>query len=78
METIFDWLSVLFFGCLSVTFLQRSVKRHTFDDPIWTYLPPVIACVSANWLGNEGYTVTAFGVLGIGVLFALKFIWRKL
>jgi len=55
MQTVFDWLSVLLFGVLALTFLQRSVKRPTFSDPILSYIPVCIGCVLGNWLGNNGY-----------------------
>jgi hypothetical protein len=62
METIYDWVTMAVFAGLIILFLQRS----TMDDPpdtIWHYMPPSIGCAVANYVGNEGYGVAAFGIL---------------
>lgn len=69
MQTIFDWLSVILFGLIALTFLQRSVKRPQFHDPILGYLPPTLGCVLSNWLGNNKYELTACFVLIISVVY---------
>lgn len=62
MQTIYDWLTMAAFAGLIVLFLQRSNMDEP-PDKIWQYLPPAVCCAAANYFGNEGYTVVAFGIL---------------
>ena len=71
METIFDWITVLLFAGLITLFLQRSSMEEP-PDTVWQYLPPAIACAVVNYLGNEGYTVAAIGVLALAIGYVFK------
>lgn len=62
MQTVYDWLTVAVFSGLIVLFLQRSSLEQPTDS-IWHYLPPALGCAVANYLGNEGYSLPAVGVL---------------
>lgn len=64
MKTIFDWLAVLLFCAIALTYLHRSlVPQSRRSDRLLGYLPPVLGCVAANWLGNEGFALAAYPVL---------------
>lgn len=62
MNTLYDWLTVAFFGGLIVLFLQRS-SQETHTDHLWQYLPPALGCAVANYFGNQGYGIVAMTVL---------------
>lgn len=66
MKTIFDLLTVGMFAGLIVLFLQRSVDQpedQPYADHLWQYLVAGAGCATANWLGNEGYTLPAVAVI---------------
>ena len=69
MQTLFDWLSVLLFALIALTYLQRSLIRTNYPDPVWRYIPPVAGCVTGNWLGNNGHPAFAIILLLTSVLF---------
>ena len=73
METAFDWISVLLFAGIALTFLQRSVKPPNFPDPALSYLPPTLGCAVGNWFGNEGYPLIAMTILVAAVGWFLHF-----
>lgn len=54
MQTIFDWMTVAVFAAVTVLFLQRSIGPARADDSVLRYVPPVMMCAVANWLGNAG------------------------
>lgn len=62
METVYDWVTVAVFAGLAVLFLQRSSEDEP-RDKIVHYLPPAIGCAVSNYLGNEGFTLPAVGLL---------------
>ena len=55
MQTLFDWLAIILFCAIAVTFLQRSVSPSARPDPIYHYIPPAIGCALANGMGNAGF-----------------------
>ncbi|UVI39072.1 XrtV sorting system accessory protein [Qipengyuania spongiae] len=64
MKTIFDWLAVLLFCAIALTYLHRSLApRSLRSDHMLAYLPPVLGCVAANWLGNDGAAIAAYALL---------------
>lgn len=71
MKTVFDWLTVAIFAGLAVVYLQRSLGARPAHDAVWKYLPPAIACMAANHLGNEGVSLIAT----ILMVVALAYIW---
>lgn len=70
MQTIFDWLTIAAFAALVILFLQRSTQDEIVDS-IWQYAPPSIACMAANWLGNNGYVFPALAVLAAGIAYVI-------
>lgn len=68
METIFDWATVAVFAGIAVLFLQRSIGPPRKKDGMIRYVPPVLLCAVANWLGNEGHAIwaTVLVILAIG------------
>lgn len=71
MKTIFDWLTVAIFAGLAVVYLQRSAGARPAHDAVWKYLPPAIACMAANEVGNAGWSLAATTVM----VAALAYIW---
>ena len=69
METAWDWLTVLLFGFIAALYLQRSSLPPPRSDRSIDYLPPVLGCAFANWLGNEGHQIAAAAVLAGAVLY---------
>lgn len=66
MKTIFDLLTVGIFAGLIVLFLQRSVDQPEdvpYSDHLWQYLAAGAGCALANYLGNEGYSLAAVGLI---------------
>ena len=70
MQTVYDWASLLLFGAIAWIYLQRSLHRPKFADPVINYIPPTLGCVLANWLGNNGYALGAVGVLMASALYS--------
>lgn len=70
MQTIYDWLSVILFCGLALTFLERSL-RPIKGDSMLRYIPPAAGCALGNWLGNSGYTVAAAAVLASVLVYYL-------
>ncbi len=62
METVYDWTSLLLFAGLVVLMLHRS-QMDPPPDSLWAYLPPAIACATANQLGNGGQDALAIILL---------------
>jgi hypothetical protein len=74
LETVHDWVTVGIFAGLVVLFLQRSSEEEP-RDKLYQYFPPAIGCAVANYFGNEGYGLVAFGIIGAVVayiIFVLK------
>lgn len=71
MSTIYDWLTVAIFAGLAVVFLQRSIGERPAHDTVIKYLPPSLACMGANYVGNEGMAIPAV----ILMVAALVYIW---
>lgn len=74
MQTIYDWLSVLLFGAIALTYLQRSLKAPSFPDKAINYLPPTVGCALSNWLGNEGHSIAAIVTLIVSAAWFVHFI----
>lgn len=74
MQTIHDWLSMALFCLIALTFLQRSLHKPPFPDPMIRYIPPAAGCALANWLGNEGYGLPAIATLAL----AAGYYWHVL
>lgn len=66
METVWDWVTIFIFAGLVTLMLQRS-SDDTPKDKLWQYLPAVLACAAANYLGNEGVIWAAIAIL-VGVM----------
>ena len=62
METVWDWLTIFIFAGLVTLMLQRS-SEETPKDKLWQYMPAVLACAVANYLGNEGVVWAAVAIL---------------
>lgn len=77
MSTVFDWLTVAIFAVLAVIYLQRSVGNRPAHDAVWKYLPPAVACVTANQVGNAGWGVPAV-MLMVGAMAYVWFVIRPL
>jgi uncharacterized membrane protein YhaH (DUF805 family) len=77
MTTVFDWLTVAIFAGLAVVYLQRSVGARPAHDAVWKYLPPAMACMIANQVGNAGWSLPAT-VLMVAVLAYVWFVIRPL
>lgn len=71
MNTVFDWLTVAIFAVLAVIYLQRSVGARPAHDAVWKYLPPAIVCVTANQVGNAGWSLPAATLM----FAAIAYIW---
>jgi hypothetical protein len=71
MSTVFDWLTVAIFAVLAVIYLQRSVGTRPAHDAVWKYLPPAVACVTANQVGNAGWGVAAVVLMVV----AMAYVW---
>ncbi len=71
MTTVFDWLTVAIFAVLAVIYLQRSAGTRPAHDAVWKYLPPAVACVAANQIGNADWTLLATLLM----FAALAYIW---
>ncbi|MET0362121.1 MAG: XrtV sorting system accessory protein [Sphingobium sp.] len=71
MKTVYDWLTVCIFAGLAVVYLQRSIGTRPHYDAVWKYVPPAIACMVANHVGNDGWSLMA-----TTLMFAtLAYIW---
>lgn len=78
MKTVYDWVTLTLFCLLALVFLQRSAGPSMPGDPVIRYLPPALACMAANALGNAGHDLAAIAVLAVTVgymAFVLK-PWR--
>lgn len=62
MQTVYDWITVAIFAGLIVLFLQRSTAEVQTDH-LSQYIPPMLGCAFANWLGNKGEDLFAIPVL---------------
>jgi len=76
MQTVFDWVTIGLFAGLIVLFLQRSVGQKQGDedvvepqDSILHYLAPSIGLAVANYLGNEGYALAAWLLIGAACVY---------
>jgi len=74
METVYDWVTVAVFAGLAVLFLQRSSEEEP-QDKILHYLPPAAGCAVSNYLGNEGFTLPAVGLL-VAVMAYIHFVLK--
>jgi hypothetical protein len=74
LETVYDWVTVAVFGGLAVLFLQRSSEDEP-RDKITHYIPPAVGCAVSNFLGNEGYTIPAVGLL-VAVMAYIQFVLK--
>jgi hypothetical protein len=74
METVYDWVTVAVFAGLAVLFLQRSSEEQP-RDKIVHYLPPAAGCGVSNYLGNEGFTLPAVGLL-VAVMAYIYFVLK--
>lgn len=74
METVYDWVTVAVFGALAVLFLQRSSEDQP-RDKIIHYIPPALGCAVSNYLGNEGFTLPAVGIL-VAVMAYIQFVLK--
>lgn len=63
VKTIYDWTTLALFCALALLFLQRSVGPAVPSDRAILYLPPALACMAANGLGNAGYNAASFAVI---------------
>lgn len=72
METVYDWATLALFCALALLFLERSMGKAVPNDRAILYLPPALACMAANGLGNAGYDAVAIvvilGALGYGLI----------
>lgn len=71
METPYDWATLSLFCALALLFLQRSIGTPVPGDRAILYLPPALACMAANGLGNDGQDVIAIAVIAAGIGYAL-------
>lgn len=55
-------------------FLQRSSEDQP-RDKIAHYIPPAVGCAVSNFLGNEGYTIPAVGLL-VAVMAYIQFVLK--
>lgn len=62
METVYDWVTVAIFAGLIVLYLQRSSIEEPRDS-IWQYLGASVGCAVANYFGNEGQGILAWGII---------------
>ena len=69
MESFFDWAAVAIFAAIAVVFLQRSVGPARAGDGMVRYLPPVLMCAGANWLGNNGQGGWGVALLVAAILY---------
>lgn len=77
MQTVFDWLTVAIFAGLAVVYLQRSVGPRPAHDAVWKYLPAAAACMTANQIGNSGWSIAATALM-CGTLAYVWFVIRPL
>ena len=75
METPYDWTTLALFCALALLFLQRSVGPAVAGDRAILYLPPALACMTANGLGNDGHDLAAIAIL-LGALGYAVFVLR--
>lgn len=73
METVFDWGTMAIFAGLITLFLNRSARDNP-PDTVWHYLPPMIGCAVANYVGNE---LNAIGAVAI-IVAVLAYVWYVL
>jgi hypothetical protein len=69
MTTAYDWITVLLFAALATLFLQRSVGRAVAGDRALAYLPPALGCAGSNVLGNTGWHLAAWLLLGATIAY---------
>ncbi|MGH6987033.1 MAG: XrtV sorting system accessory protein [Caulobacteraceae bacterium] len=62
MKTIYDLVTIAIFAGLVVLFLQRSTAEVPQDRMVH-YLPPVVGCAAANYVGNHGQGVLAWVII---------------
>ena len=74
METVYDWVTVAVFAGLAILFLQRSSEDQPRDKMVH-YLPPAVGCGTSNYLGNEGFTLAAVGLL-VAVMAYIYFVLK--
>jgi len=51
METIYDWITVIIFGAITVLYLHRSSQENP-PDRVYHYLPPSGGCVAGQSTGQ--------------------------
>jgi hypothetical protein len=71
LHTAYDWVTVLLFAGIATLFLQRSVGRPVVGDRMLAYLPPVLGCAVANYLGNSGWHLPALLLLVATIAYVL-------
>ncbi len=69
METIYDWTTLALFCVLALLFLERSTGVPVPNDRAVFYLPPALACVAANALGNDGHGQVAAVVIVAAIVY---------
>ena len=74
MQSVYDWIAVLCFCVVAVTFLQASTRPPPRKDNLADYFLPAGGCALFNWLGNEGQVLAAAAVLAGAMGF---FAWRQ-
>ncbi len=62
MKTIFDLVTLAIFAGLVVLFLQRSTEEAPRDH-MYQYAPPCLGCAVANYVGNQGHALIAWGLI---------------
>lgn len=63
MVTLWDWLTVLCFFPIAITYLSRSMGDVVPGDRLIHYLAPAALLAIANWLGNGGRYYLAIAAL---------------
>lgn len=77
METIYDWITVIIFGAITVLYLHRSSQENP-PDRVYHYLPPSGGCVLANQLGNSGQMLLAIAIIASTLLYVVLVLKPKL
>ncbi len=68
MVTLYDWITIIVFCAVALTFLNRSILPPDRQDNPLSYIPPAVGCALANWLGNEGHIAGFVIVLAASVV----------
>lgn len=74
MQTVFDWITVVFFAGLIVVMLQSSTGDEHPRVPLWHFAPPALGCAVTNYLGNHGQAVFACLIFVASILYALYYL----